>query len=167
MEFSTALTYAPLWFTSLIATYLGLCIGSFLNVVIYRIPIGPLKRISGTVFNINHPRSHCPACSHQLAWYENIPLFSWLYQKARCKHCNISIPARYPAVELFVGCCTLIAWSLSQSLPVLAFTVFACMLIVPLLWWVLTKSFFHANMIFWCLIMLSACISIGFIWILN
>jgi len=73
---------------------LGLCVGSFLNVVIARVPHGE---------SIVHPRSRCPKCGHTLAWYENIPLISWLALRARCRGCKAPISIRYPLVELLVG----------------------------------------------------------------
>lgn len=70
---------------------LGLLFGSFLNVVIYRVP-----RHESVVT----PRSHCPACRATLRWYDNIPLLSWLLLRARCRHCHAPVSWRYPAVEL-------------------------------------------------------------------
>ena len=70
---------------------IGLCIGSFINVVIYRFP----KNLS-----IIKPRSFCPKCKINLTWYENIPLISWLIQGRKCKNCNTSISMRYPLIEL-------------------------------------------------------------------
>lgn len=70
---------------------LGACIGSFLNVVAWRLP-----RQESVV----HPRSHCPRCGSRLSWFENIPLLSWLLLRARCRHCGAGISSRYPAVEL-------------------------------------------------------------------
>lgn len=75
--------------TLLIFLY-GLIIGSFLNVLIYRIPKGE---------NIAWPGSHCPACSHSLSWKDNIPLFSYLSLRGKCRYCGAAIPARYPLVE--------------------------------------------------------------------
>lgn len=75
--------------TLLIFIY-GLIIGSFLNVCIYRIPRGE---------NIAWPGSHCPTCSHSLSWYDNIPLFSYLVLKGKCRYCKSGISAQYPVVE--------------------------------------------------------------------
>jgi leader peptidase (prepilin peptidase)/N-methyltransferase len=72
-------------------TLLGLLIGSFLNVVIYRIPRGE---------NIAFPASHCPACGHDLRWYHNVPLFSWLFLRGKCAFCGEKIAIQYPIVEL-------------------------------------------------------------------
>ena len=78
----------------LLAGVLGLVVGSFLNVVIARVPAG---------LSVVSPGSRCPHCGHVLAWYENIPLLSWLVLRARCRQCKAPISARYPAVELLVG----------------------------------------------------------------
>ena len=69
----------------------GLCIGSFLNVVIARVPDGQ---------SIVRPGSKCPRCGHALKWYENIPVFSWLALRAKCSNCKAPISIQYPAVEL-------------------------------------------------------------------
>jgi len=76
---------------AILATLLGLMIGSFLNVVIYRIP-----REESIVF----PGSHCPSCGHKLKWYHNIPLFSWLFLRGKCAFCGAKISVQYPLVEL-------------------------------------------------------------------
>jgi leader peptidase (prepilin peptidase)/N-methyltransferase len=72
----------------------GLVVGSFLNVVIARVPLEQ---------SIVRPRSRCPKCGHVLAWYENIPLLSWLALRARCRGCGSPISVRYPLVELLTG----------------------------------------------------------------
>lgn len=69
----------------------GLALGSFLNVVAARVP---LRR------SIVSPGSACMTCEHELSWYENVPLLSWIVLRGRCRHCGAEIPARYPAVEL-------------------------------------------------------------------
>ncbi|MBX6422292.1 A24 family peptidase [Thermosulfurimonas sp. F29] len=76
------------------ALVLGLILGSFLNVVIYRLPRG---------LSLVRPRSFCPRCKHQLRWYENIPLFSYLLQRGRCRSCGAPIDIRYPLVETLSG----------------------------------------------------------------
>src|SRR5204863_6191945 len=70
---------------------LGLAIGSFLNVVIYRVP-----RKESVV----RPRSHCPGCGTEIAERDNIPVVSWLLLRGRCRTCEMRISFRYPAVEL-------------------------------------------------------------------
>jgi leader peptidase (prepilin peptidase)/N-methyltransferase len=69
----------------------GASIGSFLNVVIYRVPRG---------MSIVRPRSHCPRCGNELGDAENVPLISWVVLRGRCRHCKEPISARYPIVEL-------------------------------------------------------------------
>ncbi|MBM5785122.1 MAG: prepilin peptidase [Cyanobacteria bacterium K_DeepCast_35m_m1_288] len=76
---------------ALLAALLGACIGSFLNVVAWRLP-----RQESVV----RPRSHCPHCGTTLRWFENVPVLSWLLLRARCRHCGSAIAVRYPAVEL-------------------------------------------------------------------
>ncbi len=73
---------------------LGLVIGSFLNVVIYRVP---LRR------SLSHPGSHCPHCGHPIRWYDNIPVVSWVILRGRCRDCADPIGPRYPLVEALTG----------------------------------------------------------------
>lgn len=72
----------------------GTFIGSFLNVVIYRIPRGQ---------SIVKPRSKCPECGTMIKWYQNIPVFSWMFLRGKCAHCGSKIPIKYPLVELICG----------------------------------------------------------------
>ena len=76
------------------AFIIGICIGSFLNVVVYRFQ----KNVS-----IVTPRSFCPKCKIKLTWRENIPLISYLIQRRKCLHCNQSISIRYPLIEFLTG----------------------------------------------------------------
>ena len=76
------------------ALVFGLCVGSFLNVVIARLPAGR---------SIVHPGSACPRCGAQIAWYDNVPLVSYALLGARCRMCDASISWRYPAIELMCG----------------------------------------------------------------
>jgi leader peptidase (prepilin peptidase)/N-methyltransferase len=73
---------------------LGLCIGSFLNVCIYRVPESK---------SIVHPRSMCPNCHTLIPSYDNIPVLSYLWLKGRCRQCKVKIPFRYPMIELLGG----------------------------------------------------------------
>jgi leader peptidase (prepilin peptidase)/N-methyltransferase len=79
---------------TIFAALLGLAFGSFLNVCLSRWPEDE---------SIVQPRSHCRSCSHTLSWWENIPLFSWLLLRGRCRGCHTWIGWRYPLVELAVG----------------------------------------------------------------
>ena len=73
---------------------IGICIGSFINVVVYRIQ----KNLSIII-----PRSFCPSCKNKLSIRENIPLISYLIQRGKCLHCDSSISFRYPIIEFFTG----------------------------------------------------------------
>lgn len=73
---------------------LGIITGSFLNVVICRIPNNN---------SLIYPASHCPQCRQRLAWLELVPIFSYLWQRGKCRHCNTAISVQYPAVELATG----------------------------------------------------------------
>lgn len=81
-------------FLVFVCALLGLVIGSFLNVVIYRVPRGE---------SVVRPRSHCPECGEQVRPRDEIPLFSWLLLKGRCRDCSAPISARYLIVELLTG----------------------------------------------------------------
>jgi leader peptidase (prepilin peptidase)/N-methyltransferase len=72
----------------------GACIGSFLNVVVWRLPRGE---------SLVTPPSHCPKCNTPLAWYDNIPVFGWIFLKGRCRYCKEPISPRYPIVEAITG----------------------------------------------------------------
>lgn len=80
--------------TAAIAFLFGLCVGSFLNVCISRWPHD---------LSVVSPRSRCPNCGHQLSWYENIPVASWLVLRARCRSCHLPIPIIYPLAEMGIG----------------------------------------------------------------
>ncbi len=86
----------------------GLLVGSFLNVVIYRSPRG---------LSVQSPRSFCPACREQLAWWENIPVASRVALRGRCRHCGQPISIRYPLVEITsAGAFLLVTWAWHGSL---------------------------------------------------
>jgi leader peptidase (prepilin peptidase)/N-methyltransferase len=72
----------------------GSCVGSFLNVVVYRVPRGQ---------SLIHPPSRCPNCEHRLAWFDNIPVFGWLMLGGKCRYCKNPISPRYPIVEAITG----------------------------------------------------------------
>lgn len=78
-------------FVVVVAAILGLVIGSFLNVVVWRVPRGE---------NLSHPASHCPNCDHPIRPWDNIPLLSWLILRGKCRDCSAPISVRYPLVEL-------------------------------------------------------------------
>jgi leader peptidase (prepilin peptidase) / N-methyltransferase len=85
---------SPEWIAGPVLFFLGLCVGSFLNVVIARVPEGR---------SIVSPGSACPRCSTPIAWYDNVPLLSFALLRARCRKCGESISWRYPVVELVTG----------------------------------------------------------------
>jgi leader peptidase (prepilin peptidase)/N-methyltransferase len=108
----------------------GLLVGSFLNVVIYRLPVMmerawqqearslldlPEQKQADT-FNLATPASRCPSCQHKIRWYENIPLVSWLTLRGCCSSCGAAISSRYPLVELTAGLiAALTAWQIGYS----------------------------------------------------
>jgi leader peptidase (prepilin peptidase) / N-methyltransferase len=84
------------------AGVLGACIGSFLNVVIYRLPLGQ---------SLVSPPSRCPICGNRLAWYDNIPIAGWLLLGGRCRKCKNRISIQYPIVELITAALfVLVVW---------------------------------------------------------
>ena len=95
----------------ILAGVLGLLIGSFLNVVVWRLPRGE---------SLSHPGSACPKCGHSIRWWDNIPVFSWLALRAKCRDCGEPISGRYPAVEAFTGLffAGIAMWVLAGALPV-------------------------------------------------
>ncbi|MGH8034174.1 MAG: prepilin peptidase, partial [Lysobacterales bacterium] len=130
--------------TALLAGMFGLLIGSFLNVVIYRLPkmmerqwaqecaemagkpLGPIEK-----FNLLAPRSRCSSCGHVLRWYENIPVVSYLFLRGKCSACGTPYGVRYPIVEVVTGalfffCVGRWGWSLTA----LAWCGFAAALLV-------------------------------------
>ena len=116
------------WSFIVVAGIVGLIIGSFLNVVIFRLPImmdreallacnelmqhpDATTPVHDKPFNLMVPRSSCPHCGHLISALENIPVMSWLFLRARCSQCKEEIPLRYPAVELLTGILSVfIAW---------------------------------------------------------
>jgi leader peptidase (prepilin peptidase)/N-methyltransferase len=107
------------------AFILGACIGSFLNVCIYRMPLN---------LSVNDPkRSFCPSCKYQIPWHHNLPLISWLVLRAQCANCGTRIPFRYFGVELLTGLLFLGVWLHfwpQQWILALPFWVFMSLLVV-------------------------------------
>lgn len=95
------------------AGLLGLVVGSFMNVVIHRLPLMLQAQWDADTtaapcadkppFNLARPRSHCPHCQHPLRWQENIPVFSFMVLRGHCAHCQTPIGWRYPAIELLTA----------------------------------------------------------------
>jgi leader peptidase (prepilin peptidase) / N-methyltransferase len=104
----------------------GTIIGSFLNVVILRLPD------PGT--SIVFPSSHCPKCKKSLSWYENIPILSYLVLGGKCSHCRMSISPQYPIVELLTGLLAVaVIANFGLSLTALGFFLF-CAALVTIIW---------------------------------
>jgi leader peptidase (prepilin peptidase)/N-methyltransferase len=133
-----------------VATYLtllfilGLLIGSFLNVVIYRLPIMMQREwrcdclefleqpseATAEIFNLSIPRSRCGKCGHAISALENIPILSYLALRGKCQGCKTPISIQYPLVELFTGVISLvIGWHFGVSLQALAGLIFSWCLI--------------------------------------
>jgi len=83
------ITFLALWLIAL-----GAIIGSFLNVLVYRLPLRK---------SLVYPPSHCPACGHPIRWYDNVPVFGWIKLRGKCRDCGSPISIRYPCVEGFCG----------------------------------------------------------------
>lgn len=106
----------------LICGLFGLVIGSFLNVVIYRLP----DRRS-----LSHPGSQCPACGTPIRPVDNIPVLSWLVLRGRCRACSARIPVRYPVVELLTGALFVAgAWRVGSRAELAAYCVFFAFMVV-------------------------------------
>jgi leader peptidase (prepilin peptidase)/N-methyltransferase len=100
---------------------LGLAFGSFLNVCIYRLPLG---------LSVVKPRSLCPQCQRPIAFFDNIPLLSWLILGGRCRHCKQAISVRYLFVELLTACVFLACyWHFGLTLATLKYCVFGFLLL--------------------------------------
>jgi len=158
--------------------FLGLCVGSFLNVVAYRLPLmmerdwkhecheflalePPKTEENMLSFNLATPVSACPNCGHKLRFWENIPVVSYLFLKAKCSSCGTNISLQYPVVELLTGIASLIvAFQFGVTLQTLAALFFTWVLLaltlidlkkqllpdnmtLPLLWLGLFISFFE------------------------
>jgi len=120
----------PVFFVITMAL-LGMCVGSFLNVVIYRLPkmmqqdwqkqcceLLDIKNENGEEQQVNliFPGSSCPACQHKITALENIPVISYLFLKGRCKSCNVKISPQYPLIEILTGLTTAyITWHFGFS----------------------------------------------------
>ena len=121
----------------------GLCIGSFLNVVIHRLPLmlergwkldsADLLGVKVDVpaeITLSAPRSRCPSCGHRIAWHENIPVLSYLRLRGKCSACNVAISSRYPIVELLTGILSAaVAWKFGWTWQALGALVFVWALI--------------------------------------
>jgi leader peptidase (prepilin peptidase)/N-methyltransferase len=121
-----------------LALFFGLCIGSFLNVVIHRLPKmmerewrAQCAELAGqpapqeSPISLVAPRSRCPSCGHGITALENIPLVSWIFLRAKCSKCGAKISARYPLVELLAGIgAAYSAWRFGPTMAALGATLF-------------------------------------------
>ena len=122
---------------------LGLCIGSFLNVVIHRMPLmlerewrAESAELLGVqlepaeTLSLSRPRSRCPSCGHAITWYENIPVLSYLWLRGRCSECGTRISPRYPLVEMLTGILFgLVGWRFGATPVALLWCGFAAVLV--------------------------------------
>ncbi|GAO37086.1 N-methyltransferase [Sulfuricella sp. T08] len=126
-----------------VAALLGLMVGSFLNVVIHRVPrmmerewreqcntLDGEEAAPATPYNLVVPRSACPSCGHMISAWENVPLISWLILRGRCAHCKTPISPRYPIVEALTGIISgYVAWRFGFGPTALAAMLFTWALI--------------------------------------
>ncbi len=89
------------WYFTFIVFMFGACLGSFLNVCIYRIP---------AELSVVKPRSRCPKCLTNLAWKDNIPILGWIFLRGKCRYCKEPISARYPSIELLTAILFTLVW---------------------------------------------------------
>ena len=115
-------------FVYIIVAILGLCVGSFLNVLIYRVP---------NEMSIIKPNSHCPNCKKMLKWWHNIPVFSWLCLGGRCAYCRAPISPRYIFVELLNMvlwlACALVFWKLNIVLSIAMMVACSVLIVIALI----------------------------------
>ena len=135
--------FAEVFLSPLVLALFGLCIGSFLNVVIHRLPLmleRGWKMESADLLGVAHeaapaitlatPRSRCPSCGHAIAWYENIPIASWLWLRARCSACRAPISVRYPLIELTTAVLfALVGWRFGAQPVALLWCLFCAVLV--------------------------------------
>ena len=116
------LAHIPDWIQQVFVFILGCCLGSFFNVVIYRLP---------AKLSIVQPGSHCPRCSRPIAFYDNIPLISYLILMGKCRHCRAPISFRYPLVEALTGTIALLLFQqYGFSMQLLGESIFVSLLIL-------------------------------------
>ena len=112
--------------TYLVLFVIGLCLGSFTNVIIYR--LSERENLKGILTG----QSYCPNCKKPIEWYDNIPLISYLVLKGRCRHCGWKIPLRYPVVEFLGGITPVVIYFLFHQygwITVISYTLFVYLLI--------------------------------------
>lgn len=103
------------------AALFGLCFGSFLNVVIYRLPLGQ---------SLATPPSRCTKCGYSLRWFDNIPLVSWALLRGRCRKCGVAVSWQYPLVELITAALfVLVVWLTPLGPLVISRLILVCILV--------------------------------------
>lgn len=137
------LSFVEVMLTPWSLALLGLCIGSFLNVVIHRLPqmldrgwkaecadmLGVKVELPPEM-TLSTPRSRCPACGHAIAWYENIPVLSYLWLCGKCSACKTPISARYPFFEVLTAAIfAALAWRFGAQPTTLLWCAFAAVLV--------------------------------------
>jgi leader peptidase (prepilin peptidase)/N-methyltransferase len=111
----------PPWVADAYVLFVGACLGSFLNVVIARLPHGR---------SLVSPPSSCPRCQARIAWYDNVPVFSWLALRGKCRRCAQPISGRYPVVELLTAILVFAVWRrYGGQWATLSYAAFACALV--------------------------------------
>jgi leader peptidase (prepilin peptidase)/N-methyltransferase len=105
------------------AAVFGLCIGSFLNVVIHRLPLGQ---------SLASPPSRCPNCGYGLRWYDNVPVISWAMLGGRCRQCRAPISAQYPIVEIVTALLFVLVVSFTPPGPLMASRLILVSILVAL-----------------------------------
>lgn len=151
--------------TSLIFLFiLSACVGSFLNVVIYRLPVMMMNQWrceceelladeldtkkhkktnqEAETFNLAWPPSRCPSCGHKIKAYQNIPILSWLFLKGKCSNCHTSISIRYPSIELLTAILsTAVIWFLHKDASLDHNAILRIGAELLLLWGIITATF--------------------------
>lgn len=134
------------WLLMVSVAIVGLCVGSFLNVVIYRLPqimqqewrhecqlflnIDTATAEVVEPMTLSRPASSCPACGHRIRWYENIPVLSWVFLRGKCSSCKTGISIRYPLVEIGTMLVSIIVvMAFGPTLTMLAALIFSWVLI--------------------------------------
>ncbi len=116
------MTELPDWITVLFLFFIGACIGSFLNVCIFRLPEGK---------SVVSPPSACPSCGHRIRWWENIPVLSFILLRQKCSNCGSRISLQYPAIEAINGIFYVLLWLKFGTTPsTLVYCIFFSALLV-------------------------------------
>ncbi len=130
-EWLSSLDFPWYTFLTVLSVAWGACIGSFLNVCIYRIPLE---------LSVSRPGSHCPACKQPIRWYQNIPVLAYLYLRGKCARCGVRISPRYVLVEMLTALLFLLAWlkfGMEDGQRLLGLAPVTDMVLVPVFWLVI------------------------------